>query len=421
MLPNARNVCLPDSRYSFEWGAHRRLRAFASAAAFGEAVFFAALAPLLPTIASDLSLSRVGVGILVAAYPIGVCAGALPAAALAVRWGPRNTARAGVATLALSSLGFAVAASEPTLVLARLVQGVGAAGAWGGALAWTTLRTAPDRRGAVVGAVLGAGFAGTIAAPVLALGAERAGYTAVFIPIALALGAVAVWGGPREDEPARSEPGLTRSVRMLREPPVVTALGLMGVVGALMALVQSLGPLHLSDHGISNTTIALIFLAGYAPQVVIAPTLGHLADRFGPLSVLATTFGLAGLLLALLASISDPAAVCVLFTLVIVVTLSAWSPATLLVSQFTDARGGPQESVGALTNGAWAGGAALGAITLSKTAAALGATAAFAVASSVALAVALACSLGAIRAVSPAREALARVGSRGSQDQRSEC
>jgi MFS family permease len=171
----------------------RQLRLFAAAVAFTETTFFAVLAPLLPNYAARFGLSQTATGLLVAAYPAGVLAATLPAGMLASRYGPRRAARAGMAVLAASSFAFAVVATSPGMVVARFSQGIGAAVAWAAALAWITMRAPARRRGQIISATIAASFAGTVAAPPLALISEHVPRAIVFVPLSIGLAMIAVW------------------------------------------------------------------------------------------------------------------------------------------------------------------------------------------------------------------------------------
>ena len=86
--------------------ADRRLLVLVCAVALVEALFFAALTPLLPELSREFGLSKTGVGVLSGAYPAGGAVGALGGAWLATRSGLRTTTVVGVLVLAVCCAGF---------------------------------------------------------------------------------------------------------------------------------------------------------------------------------------------------------------------------------------------------------------------------------------------------------------------------
>jgi predicted MFS family arabinose efflux permease len=350
----------------------RRLRFFTAAVAFGETCFFAVLAPLLPKLAHDLGLSETGAGILSAAYPAGMAIATVPAGMAATSYGPRLTARLGMGAVALSSVGFAVGSTASVLVIARFAQGAGAAVAWAGALAWIAIRAPTDRRGSMMGATIGAAFAGTVVAPLLAVLAEHEAHVAVFLPLALALGAVAIWGGPRNDVATRGADDRASPFGVLRYADVCGGLSVMLLVGVLLGLLQSLGPLLLSERGLSGGMIAVVFLVALGPQAAITPALGRVVDRHGPVPLIAGTLLVTALLLPLVPVATNGVAAAILMAVLISLALGAFSPVTVWVSELAEARGADQGLAMAYANGSWGLGAAVGALALTGAAEALG-------------------------------------------------
>ena len=105
----------------------RRLFLLVSAAVLVDTMFYAAIAPLLPSYQADLELSKTGAGILSASYAAGTLLGALPAGWLAGRAGAKRTMLLGLGLLCGSSVAFGVADDIVVLDSARFVQGVGGA------------------------------------------------------------------------------------------------------------------------------------------------------------------------------------------------------------------------------------------------------------------------------------------------------
>ena len=149
----------------------RRLLLLGSAVVFIDVAFFEAIVPLLPEYADDLGLSK-AVGRhpdcrLCGGHAGGVAACGADGGALRTPADPALGPRYARA----ASLAFGFGASIVLLDAARFVQGVAGALAWSGALSWLILAAPEERRGAVIGNVLGRGRRRRAARP----GARRAG------------------------------------------------------------------------------------------------------------------------------------------------------------------------------------------------------------------------------------------------------
>jgi MFS family permease len=359
-----------------------RLRIFAAAVAFGEAGLYSVLAPLLPTLTHELRLSDPGAGVLSAAYPVGMVLATWPAGLAAGRHA-RGTAICGMWAIAVSSVGFALGASATVLIASRLLQGAGAAAAWAGALAWIIRETRPGDRGMAIGATIGAGFAGTVVAPLLAGVASGGARTEVFLALAAVLAGVAAWGGPAAgprpllDSPAAPDRGSSAASRG-RRWRLLGALALMVLVGAACGLSQSLATLRLASLGLSGTAIAAVFVAAYAPQAVTSAPLGRLCDRLGAARPVTWCMATLAVGIAAIPLIEDPLAAGAVVGAVTGVAVAGWPMVTVLVTEIDDAPETEQGMAMALVNGAWAGGAAAGAAGLTAIASAAGEWAAYA-------------------------------------------
>ena len=100
---------------------------FTCALVLVDTVFFTALTPLLPHYVQAARLNKTGAGLLIAAYPIGTLAGALPGGVLVARLGERRVVLLGLATMSISTLVFGFAAHAVLLDTARFVEGVAGA------------------------------------------------------------------------------------------------------------------------------------------------------------------------------------------------------------------------------------------------------------------------------------------------------
>jgi MFS family permease len=369
------------------------LRMFAAAVAFGEAGLYSMLAPLLPALTRELQLSDTGAGILSAAYPVGMVLATWPAGLAAGRHA-RGTAIWGMWAIAVSSVGFALGSSAAVLITSRLLQGAGAAAAWTGALAWIVRDTRPGDRGMAIGATIGAGFAGTVVAPLLAGFASGGARAEVFLALAAVLAVVAAWGGPAASPGRRLErPAPPHAVGPAagrgRRWRLLGALALMVLVGAACGLSQSLATLRLASLGLSGTAIAAVFLAAYAPQAVTSAPLGRLCDRLGASRPVTWCMGTLAVGIAVIPLVEDPLAAGAVVGIVTGVAVAGWPMVTVLVTEIDHSPETGQGMAMALVNGAWAGGAAAGAAVLTAIASAAGEWAAYAP-------LAVGCGLGAL-------------------------
>jgi MFS family permease len=140
----------------------RRLVVLLSTIVALDITFFAALVPLLPHFVSSYGLSKGAAGVLSAAYAAGVLTASLPSGLVAARFGPRRAALIGVSVTAAASFGFAFAGDAWTLGAARLLQGIGSALSWAGALAWLVAAAPRERRGELIGTTMGAAVFGAL-------------------------------------------------------------------------------------------------------------------------------------------------------------------------------------------------------------------------------------------------------------------
>ena len=170
----------------------RRVLVLAGAIVVCDTMFFAALTPLLPEYADEFGLSKSGVGLLQAAYPLGVLAGSIPGGYAAARYGVKPTAIIALLVIAGTSVVFGFANSIVVLDIARFMQGVGSAFAWTAAFAWLIAVAPLNRRGALIGTVLGLAIGGALFGPALGALAAVLGTGPVFTAVGIgALGVAA--------------------------------------------------------------------------------------------------------------------------------------------------------------------------------------------------------------------------------------
>ena len=129
--------------------------ALAAVASFMVALDTLVVSTALTTIRADLQASVEELEWTVNAYNLSFAVLLLTASALGDRFGRRNLFAAGLALFALSSAACALAPDATALIVARAVQGVGAAFVMPLALTLVGAAFPPERRGSAMGALQG--------------------------------------------------------------------------------------------------------------------------------------------------------------------------------------------------------------------------------------------------------------------------
>jgi MFS family permease len=338
------------------------------AVVFADTMFYAAIAPLLPGLAHALRLSKLSAGLMTASYPVGTFLGALPGGLLTVRVGPKRAVYLGLALLAGSTLAFGWLHDAAALDCARLVEGVGGACSWAGALAWVVAETPASRRGGAIGAALAAAVGGSLFGPVIGTVGSAVGRGPAF-------SAVVVFAVVLIDQARRlplvhssSSQGLRHLADALRRTGTMAIAAWLVVLPALgSGVLNVLAPLRLHRLGAGAGAIGGTFLAASAVEALLSPVVGRLSDRRGRLAPL--RFGLLASALTL-ACFTLPATAWGLAALVVASAMALgtfWAPAMAMLSDAGEAGGLEHGLAAALMNMAWAlgqmaGGGAGGAL-----------------------------------------------------------
>ena len=338
----------------------RRLFPLVAAVVLVDTMFYASIAPLLPTYADDLDLSKTAAGVLSASYAAGTLAASIPAGIFAARVGVRQAVLVGLVLMGASSLVFAFADGVVLLDLARFAQGAGGAVAWTGGLAWVVAAAPRERRGELIGSVLAVAITGIMLGPVLGGIATAAGPEPVFSAVAaIALGLV-LWAvrmpaaEPDAPLPLRAVAGAILTV------PVLAAFWLVALPAILSGLFNVLVPLRLDDLGASGLVIGAVFLVAAAIEAAISPMVGSLSDRRGRMVPIRAGL-LASALVALLLPIPEVVLLLAAATIAVVLAMSLlWTPAMALLNDRTESAGLDLAFAAALVNISWAGGQVLG-------------------------------------------------------------
>ena len=340
----------------------RRLQLLASAIVFVDAMFFAAIVPLLPGFVAEYDLSKTGAGILAAAYPAGTLIGSLPGGWLAARLGVRATVVVGLSLLIAASVAFAFANSIVVLDAARFVQGLGSAASWAGALGWLVGASPRERRGEVIGSAMGAAIVGALLGPVLGAAAAGIGTEVVFTAVGAVTGGLLVWAllTPSTQVPPRTP--MRAVFAGLRDPRIATGMWIVILVGLMFGTLDVLAPLRLDELGASAAGIGATFVAAGALEATMSPYFGRLSDRHGRVLPCLVGLSASGVVMALL---PWPTALAALVPIVLVTGPSIgilWTPSMAMISDGADGVGIDQGYAVALINLAWSTGQTLGSV-----------------------------------------------------------
>jgi predicted MFS family arabinose efflux permease len=337
----------------------RRLALLVGAIVLVDTMFYAAITPLLPRLADELDLGKNGAGVLAGAYAAGTLIGSLPGGWLAARVGVKATILVGIALMSASGLAFAFGNTIALLDAARFVQGVGGACSWAGGMAWLAGEAPRERRGEVIGGVLGAAIFGVQLGPVVgalatAIGREAAFSTAVVF--GLALGAWA-WATPARPV---SEV-LTTPAAALRERSMLAGMWLTILPAAAFGVLDVLAPLRLDALGATGLAIGATFFAAAGAEAIVSPTAGRAADRRGARPVARAGLVLGAIALAVVYLPGRAWLMAVVVVLVAGLLGVLWVPAGLMLTGGADRIGLDSAYAFAFFNLSWAAGFTVGA------------------------------------------------------------
>jgi EmrB/QacA subfamily drug resistance transporter len=230
----------------------------------------------LPAIGRDFHVGEASLQWVVDAYTLSLAGLLLLGGTLGDRYGRRRIFTIGAVWFALASLGCGIAPNDLTLILARALQGVGAALLTPGSLAILQASFVEEDRSKAIGAWSGLGGLATAVGPFIGGWLISAvSWRLVFfinLPIVVAVVAIAA-----------------RHVPESRSPDVAGPLDVPGAVAITGALVGiTYGLIEAPAHGWSSPLVLTALMAGAALGVAFVVVEARKAEPMLPLGVFAS-------------------------------------------------------------------------------------------------------------------------------------
>ncbi|MGA4608447.1 MFS transporter [Pseudoalteromonas maricaloris] len=259
---------------------------------------------LVPTIASDLSVSLPSAGLLVSLYAIGVAVGAPVLTALTGRWNRKSVLLSLMALFVFGNLLAWQAPSYESLILARIMTGLahGVFFSIGSTIA-TSLVSKDKEASAIAIMFTGLTVALVTGVPLGTWIGQQFGWRATFLVVS-ALGVIALMGSalliPKNLKQSASA-SLSEQAKVLLQPRLllVYLMTILGYGGTFTAFTY-LAPILQQEAGFNAATVSIIMLV-YGVSVAVGNIYGgKLADKKGPISALTIIFALLSVILAVL-------------------------------------------------------------------------------------------------------------------------
>ena len=331
---------------------------------FVDIVAYSIAVPVLPDFGRRLGASPTTIGILFASFGVTVLLTAVPMGAVSDRIGRKAPLVGGMAALAVATAIFGTAGRLAPLFAARLVQGAADAVTWVVGFALIADLYAPEERGRVIGAVMGAANVGLILGPTLGGWLyQLGGVEFPFLVLAGVAAALAVAFACLEVPPPGPQAAVPIPVRaLLRSRPVATCAALVVIVGGTLAMLEPVFSLFMSTTlGLGPARVGLVFGAAAAASAVLSPVFGRLTSRLGATRLMTVGTVAAGLALPLLARADSFASAAALNVLLAASISLVVTPSLAYMAECVSAAGSEAFGVAyGLYNGAWALGILVG-------------------------------------------------------------
>ena len=356
----------------------RRALVVVYALVFYTAALELAIVPLLPFYSREFDLSTVEAGLLLASMNIAVMVLSIPLGRLSDRIGPRRMTVAASMIYALAAVGQGLFSVYELLVISWAAFGVGVAIVASGSLAWLSDLLPADRRSSALGGVATVSGIGVIAGPLYGgVVVESLGREASFLLAAALVGLLGLVAQRSTSEATSRPPLISLSATLLAvrmEPLVSGGLTIVGLLGLVFGVVSVLVPLRLSDNGLSDGEVGLVFSATAAIFIAVTWVVARGGAKHVALPVAAAlAFAQAAVLLIPIATVSTIALIAFL-----VMRAPIWGASSTisypLTSEGAHRAGLGRGAIFGLLNLCWGVGAVAGPLLGSAIAHALGET-----------------------------------------------
>jgi EmrB/QacA subfamily drug resistance transporter len=302
----------------------------------------------LPRIGGEFRMNAIALGWVATSYILAAAIGLVPLGRLADMSGRKRVFTWGVLVFTLGSIASALAVSAMTMIVARVVQGLGGAMMFGTGTAILTSVFPPQERGRVLGINVATVYIGLSLGPTLGgVLTQALGWRSIFwvcVPLGVAVVALVMWKLEGEWYDARGERfdvagtvvyslalfSLMYGFTLLPTASggVLVGAGLAGLIGFVLlerrikspvldtslfsgnrvfalsnvaalvnysatSAVSFLLSLYLQyARGLDARTAGFVLVAGPAVQAVVSPLAGRLSDRAEPRTVASIGMGL---------------------------------------------------------------------------------------------------------------------------------
>ncbi|WP_405863857.1 MFS transporter [Streptomyces sp. NBC_00005] len=240
-----------------------------------DAAGYSVIAPVLPGLAAQTGASATVLGMLVAAFPLGMVAGFALGGIVIQRSSPARLLTVGLALVAAGGLGFVFGADLAGFAVSRLVMGLGSGCLWLG-ITFATLAAWPGQEYLCMSRIYAAYSAGGLLGPLLgAIHGMRGPFLAYLALVLLALVPVLTLRLPA------TAVAFAPDRRALRSPGFRAAAVAIAFAVLALGTLEGVLPLHFGTK-LGQSQIGVL----YAATSVVVAVAGVVAGRWPPRAML---------------------------------------------------------------------------------------------------------------------------------------